>query len=503
MSKKNRKRIEQKAKEPVSPRFYSLLHAHKQFLVLSILVFAVTRLYLLLIFQPQYSDISVYAQFAYEYLAASRQGVSFYQFHAKVIEAQQKEAVRSGWAAAPDEQKIIPYPPLAIQLLRVPSLFIRTDLAWTQQSFHGFAVAYQSVFRRMLFLFDSANLLLIMIVLIRRKNTLSMQKKMLITLSYILGILTLPHILYDRLDLVVGTLLLLSTIALTTMKNYLWSFVALAFAVNFKISPIVVVPIFVIASIAATASRENSYQTIRGIPWKLLLIRTTIITGFIFLLFFPFFILFGKESLSAFVFQYNRGLHIESFYSAILLLFSIFSRIQCSVGHSYSAFILQSPFSQTFSALSNVFTSVAIIGIFIVFYRWYVVKKQFLSKTASKDGMNNQEMALNQFLVNGQLLCIIALIVFSKNFSPQYLFWLFPMLFVMNFHIRCTLQAAIIYLFVCVVSTVIFPYFYFSDIVAHLTFFGKTALIVRAFAIASFMMCILVSFRQDAHLPQP
>src|SRR5438128_7963938 len=87
-------------------------------------VFLLTRLLLLPFPQPA-SDVGIYAQYAREYQAAARQGVSFYDLHARVVEQQ---IAAAGLAGAPPETlaeyKDVEYPPLALAFMRLPGLGI-------------------------------------------------------------------------------------------------------------------------------------------------------------------------------------------------------------------------------------------------------------------------------------------------------------------------------------------------------------------------------------------
>jgi len=487
---------ERKPEAPISSGS-GLLRGNKRFIIVCIAAFALTRFYMLFVFQPHNSDISLYAQFAFEYLLASKHSESFYKLHANLVEAEQKEALQKGLSGPMDDQKMIPYPPLAIQMLRIPSLFINADVALTRESFMNFASAYQPLFRCMLFIFDLINLILIIAFLIKRQSVLSERKKTIIALSYIAGVVAMPHILYDRLDLVVGTLLLTATFLLLFKKHYSWSFIALAAAVNYKISPIVVAPLFATVSVLSNNSGGRPRRAMNGIPWKLLLLRMAILIGFILVFFAPFAILFGKESVSAFLYQYERGLHIESVGSACALFFAAFCDLPMSVGFGYGALTLGSPLSQPIAAASGWLTLIVMIGMYAAIYRWHGAKSRFTPNVVPPE---TAEKSINQLIVNGQLLCVSALIVFSKNFSPQYLFWLLPLLFLMDFQKKRARMAAIVYMIACVLSTMIFPYYYFSDITMHFTSWGKILLIVRASTLVSFMLCMLMPFLREARV---
>jgi hypothetical protein len=310
----------------------------------------------------------------------------------------------------------------------------------------------------------------------------------------------MPHLLYDRLDLVVGTLLLIATFSFLFKKHFSWSFIAFAAAVNYKISPIVVAPLFAAASVLSSISVNNPRRAMQGIPWKLFMLRMAILISFILAFFAPFAILFGKESVSAFLYQYQRGLHIESMGSACALCIAAFCDLPVSVGFGYGAFTLGSPLSQPFAAASAWVTLIVMTGIYAAFYRWYRAKYKATPNVDAKERLEITEKSIDQLIVNGQLLCLSALIVFSKNFSPQYLFWLLPLLFLMDFQKKRASIAAVIYIIACLLSTMIFPYFYFSDIAMHFTLWGKILLIVRASVVVSFMLCMLMPFLREASI---
>src|SRR5437762_14340933 len=75
------------------------------FILLAVL-FLASRL-LVLPFQQPASDVGIYARYAQEHEAASRTGVSFYDYHAH---------------KATDEYKDVEYPPLALVVMPLPAL---------------------------------------------------------------------------------------------------------------------------------------------------------------------------------------------------------------------------------------------------------------------------------------------------------------------------------------------------------------------------------------------
>jgi hypothetical protein len=480
----------------LAPSGKGLIRAHGQFLAICGVAFILTRLYLLFVFEPHHSDISLYSQYAYEYLLASKQHESFYTLHERVIDSEIQASRGNHLAAPTEEKKIIPYPPLAIQMLRIPSLFVATEAAWDRQAYLRFAASYQSVFRTMLFLFDLLNFILIAAFLMRQASALSLPVKIAVGLGYVASVFFMPHTLYDRLDIVIGTLLLFSVVLLRLGKKW-WSFVVFAGAVNYKISPIVLVPLIAAASIAVQSAGKGPEQSSGRFPWKGWLQRTAILCGCIAVLFAPFAFFFGKESLSAFQYQFERGLHVESVLSAIALSLSAVFGISNSVGFGFGSFMLSSPLSRPFAAASGPLTLFAMAAVYAVLHRWYCAQIRVLPHLETGRREEAHGVMVRRLLVDAPLLCLSALIVVSKNFSPQYLFWLLPLIFLMDFKRKDAIAAAMLYLCACVLSSAIFPGVYFSDIVGRFTGLGKTLLVVRAAVLTAFTGVMLLSFLRD------
>src|SRR5438477_4063644 len=100
------------------------------FLLLAVF-FLASRL-LVLPFYQLTSDVGIYARYAQEHEAASRTGVSFYEFHARQVEREADEARAAGTLKATiDEYKDVEYPPLALAVMRLPALGMRGEVVDT------------------------------------------------------------------------------------------------------------------------------------------------------------------------------------------------------------------------------------------------------------------------------------------------------------------------------------------------------------------------------------
>src|SRR6266536_2654216 len=89
-------------------------------LLLAGIVFLASRLLILPFRQPA-SDVGIYARYTQEHEAASRTGMSFYDYHAQEVKRQADEAKATGTLKASiDEYKDVEYPPLALAVMRLP-----------------------------------------------------------------------------------------------------------------------------------------------------------------------------------------------------------------------------------------------------------------------------------------------------------------------------------------------------------------------------------------------
>ena len=183
---------------------------------------------MLFIFHPDASDVQYYAKIAFESKIASKINQSFYDVHEHVNKTQ------------------VEYPPLAIKWIELPNLFINQDINFIPKEFDVFLSKYIFLYRLFSALLEFGTFILFINYLFSRKFSFSeITEKSLI---FILGGLSLLHVLYDRLDIILGCLILCSLILLLK-KKYLWSFFLLALSINFKIVPIILIPIWLIGSL--------------------------------------------------------------------------------------------------------------------------------------------------------------------------------------------------------------------------------------------------------------
>ena len=71
------------------------------------------------------SDVPWYARYAREYGEAAHSGQSFYDRHAASVQEEIDAARAAGKPAPSEEYKLVEYPPLAVALCQLPTLWMR------------------------------------------------------------------------------------------------------------------------------------------------------------------------------------------------------------------------------------------------------------------------------------------------------------------------------------------------------------------------------------------
>jgi hypothetical protein len=236
-------------------------------------------------------------------------------------------------------------------------------------------------------------------------------------LVFVAGGLLLGTLLHTRLDVVVGALILLSLALLVSRLHYTWSFAVLAAAINFKLVPVVLIPLWVAASLPPELVAGLRHK---GGLWRLLATsswRAAVAGALTVALSVPAFLASGGRSLGFLSYHRDRGLEIGSYYSsALLLLRPLGYPEQFDFGHG--SINVDAAAAPLLAGLSPCIT----LGLVLVATA-IAVRVVLKRKVAGKHGEGNPagDLAWAASLV------LAAFIVGNKVFSPQYLLWLAPL----------------------------------------------------------------------------
>lgn len=456
--------------------------------VLAFVVFAATRLWLLGPFEPKLTTIGLYTRDAFEWVLARHRGVNVYDLHARDAE---ERAARAGAEATPP-QRTIEYPPLALLAIAAPMALEHGAIPdrpgpAAQAAFADRIVAYPDRYRRMCALFDAACFVLLAFVLRRRPGVETALRLGFYTLASLL----LAHLLYERLDVILGALLAAATALLVSSRRWILAMLALAVAIAFKLAPIVVVPLWALGGLAGAR--------VRGAPWGGLLLRVALRTlaciALVVVLFVPFYLAWGRHTLDFLGYHEARGLQIESLYASLLLVARGFG-LPVHIEQAFGAWNLASPLSDALSAASPVLVACALGAVLLGAIAW-------ARRHAPAEAQTVAIAEPSRFAALAGL-ALMAAMAFSKVLSPQYLLWVAPLLALAPVRGRIGWAAVAVALAVFALTTAIYPTFYFEHILGiaggrpvrgaeptGTTAFGTALLVARNGGLVA--LCILLA----------
>ncbi len=340
------------------------------------------------------------------------------------------------------------YPPFAIHWIKLPS-FINSDLKTLSLS--NFR-SYNKILRFQSFIVDCLLFLIISILTIKqRMNAKSASIRFFV---YIISGHFLFHLMYDRLDLVLSLFLFLGCVFQIIKRPFL-SGIAFIIGILFKFMPIFLIPAWMIGFIPSKVLKNTDGFFCLS-TWEITLKRLILLLGVLFIVVFIYLQTLGVKSFSFISWQVNRGLHLESVYSNILLLFSKLG-LPVKFNTSYGSFNISAPLSDVLTSISLL---VIIITIIVIIVSWL---RNHLSNYSVK--LNSTDIATYNpdSLIFLYLVCIVGLLITSKVLSPQYFIWLIPFISILSHKIK--LIDIFLWFTILGLTTAIFPYSFWDNII--------------------------------------
>ncbi|HEY2827846.1 MAG TPA: hypothetical protein VGJ04_09625 [Pirellulales bacterium] len=292
----------------------------------------------------------------------------------------------------------VEYPPLAWWIIYTPRFLNSQHITQTSEIQPALR-AYAVIFRGFMFSCDLASAVLLTLI-VRRRNPELLGWAML---TYTICTAILAHLLYDRLDIALLALMMgWGYCWLRAKENsspaFVWStaaYAVLGLSISFKLIPIICVPFLVL-------SDWRTQQKVKRLSAGMVALVLTI--GL------PFLIQYAISGPGVFAFlKYHgeRGIQIESLYSTLMMIGSLFGR-PVFVVESHSAFDLEGSLAKLMTALSNVLMYGFLAGTWLwAFFRRSAYGHEDAYRAAC-------------FVMVGALIC-------SKVLSPQYFIWAIPL----------------------------------------------------------------------------
>jgi hypothetical protein len=382
-------------------------------LALAIVLFFLTRLYLLFFFEPLISDIPLYFQYA-----------------AETVDLHDK----------PYQKIQIEYPPAAWWTILAPRLLDESHITRPEDSMQVTPVFlnYRNAFRSLMFFYDLASFIVFLLLVRRRRPELTGWAALL----YVVTTAVLGHLLYDRLD--VGLLLLLVLAAYAWARSLegsgrplAWTAAAFALvglSISYKLIPLLGVPFLLLAEFHAPNRGKRLAAALLALAGGCGL---------------PFLIQYAVSGSGVFaLFQYHaeREIQIESLYATLMLAAGIFGA-PVSVSQSHGSYNLIGTWGPAMKTMSVVL----LLGFLAGLGLWALRRgRQFRRQDAYRTAC----------------YAIAAAVILSNVLSPQYFLWAIPLLLLLAVEILPAGKAlpwilAATLVAVAALSTWIFPYHYY------------------------------------------
>jgi hypothetical protein len=398
-----------------------------------VLLFAASRLWLALAFVPQHAETAVYRPMVLTWLWGRSQGLSPW-----AATARRWDLLAQKGRAPALEQRVVEYPPLALVPLLVPAWLAPPDNeAGDAAARTAWAARYGRIFRLELLVVDAATFALVVWLVARRYAHEPLRRRLWRVAAYVAGGLALCEYSYDRLDLILGALVLLATALLIGRARAGWALAALALAVGYKLAPATLVPLFVVGLAPSLRPRPVAAWAAAALATLALVLLAPALVG-------------GAGALGFLGYHGARGLQVESPLASLAMAAGALLGRPLAVHRHFGAAELDAPGAAWLAALSPLLVAVAVAAATLA-----VVRP--LAGTSVPPPARLAERQGERF-VHGVALVLLATMLASKVLSPQYLLWLLPLVPLLP------LRVAFGFVALAALTTLIVPWLYADQV---------------------------------------
>ena len=232
-------------------------------------------------------------------------------------------------------------------------------------------------------------------------------------LIYILLTAVFGRLLFQHYDLIIG-LLLVAVIYFSLRKNTTTVDVLLAVGIWLNLSVLFWIPLLWWYGFVCQEGPPTSKSFLRITQFmRTLLPRAAVLVGSLGVLFVPFILLSGRSM--GFIVQYHleRGLQVESLAAGILMVAAKVFDFELTTELTHRAIHLSGEFAGRWAVASGILS--VIVFVILTIYLTRMIQRQHDASTR------------RIWLIKGLLASLLALLLTSKAFMPQYLLWIAPL----------------------------------------------------------------------------
>lgn len=354
------------------------------------------------------------------------------------------------------------YPPLMLSLILLPgwaaSLFGQVDYD-----------AYAAAFRTFMFLGDASVFFALPFLIRFTTPRLGPNAIAVRSALYILLTSLLPHVIFDRLDIMVAAVMIVSLALIGSGMKRAGSFF-LGLGIALKLAPVFLAPPLVFwyyANRKTEGKKLDHSVLLAGLGGML--------TGFL-----PYSIAIGPDAFSFVFFQSQRGLQLESV-PASFGFFSHFFGVEIVPILEARAISLAFYGAETIKNIS----AFMLLGACSLCVAWQYVRRR---------SFRHESEGFGRAVAAGALLLCIA-VLFSNVLSPQFFLWLIPLALALPFRKRRFALIAATLLITVFLTGMLFPYLFHATI--HLKTHAIIMLLARNAMLGVFTIGLFLSTREE------
>jgi hypothetical protein len=411
-------------------------------------VFIATRGFLIASPELRHSTIGLYVTYGFESVSGRDQGSSIYDTHKANVKKRQQIAGQTMERGA----DTVEYPPLAISMMEIPVRILGLTASQEEGISQYQANRYIRAARVGFAISDGVGFALMFYILRSKLNASPIRIFKALCLYTFCG-LTLYAVLYDRMDIIMSTLMLGSLAALLSSLPYVFSFVLLATAINFKIVAILLAPVMIIGSLPCCSFSDTRINQL-----KLLCGRVLMLLFITFLIFVPYILRDGISSFGFLKYHMARGIQLESLPANIVLLLHLFGR-SVKIDHSFGSTNIVAYGAQWIALAGTVFT---IVAEFLMCCQLWRVCQRKLAHSSDQISLRH---AYPQMIMHFSALALAIGICGSKVFSPQYMVWFIALVPLVIIESKDKDNSMLtIFLYTCFLTMLIYPVLFDSEV---------------------------------------
>ena len=452
--------------------------------------FVVTRSAILLV--PSFaSDVPIYAGYAMEFEAAQRIGMSFYEFRALPASEKQRRAAAVSQQIAPRDGTVFEYPPLALGPMLLPRM------AWKAIRGPGSDCTlkeYVAVYRLEMAIVDAllfSGLAWLLRRVYRDETPRATASRLMV---YVCGGALLPHLIYDRLDLLFAALLT-AALGLLLFARRTSALLALAVSTAFKVVSLPLAPLWAIGSLptpAATRPTEHFKNLLRLAAYGAALLTAIAVC------LAPSYSSGGLKCLAFLDYHNERGIQLESTYASLLFAARLLGA-PLQVVNSHGSADVQNHLAAILAKLSGPLVMLFAVSLAALYY--VRASRRGLAPLGATLAVAAPRLAIQMITAS-----LAALLLTSKVLSPQYLLWLLPLVCMLPGASGQRRLMGAVFLLLCLLSLLTFPIL-FSTIVPGfspgaqptvLAWVGVALLAIRNAGLAALLILILRTAPDEA-----